>query len=197
MDDPPTRPQSPDFEENLPQRITAPLKDEKKPVTYKRSNESMKRAESPVFGLDFPARITNVPSKEARKNTTFKKSIFKSRAKPVIEDPPPPVAISSPRSPEPPRVPPINPPHISPTPPDSTSLSDFDSMELDFPSRKAQDVVKPKKQFFKSRNKLPCESASLQSEEIPVKVSREYEPSALASTSDYDFSQPTPSLRSP
>jgi len=196
VDDPPTRPQSPDFELNFPQRITAPLKDAKKPATYKRSNEQMKRAESPDFGLDFPARITNVPSKEARKNTTFKKSIFKSRAKPIIEEPPPPVAVSSPRSPEPPRVPPINPPHVSPTPPDSTSLSDFDSMELDFPSRQGQAVVKPKKQFFKSRNnKSPGESAinsSTQSEEeMPVKVSRE------ASTSDYDFSQPTPSLRSP
>jgi len=189
------------FEDNFPQRITMPSKETKKPVTYKRTNEPILRAESPDFGMDFPARITSVPSKEAKKPATYKRSIFKSRAKPVEEPQPvpPPVAMSSPRSPEPPRVPPINLPHVNPTPPDSTSLSDFDSLEMDFPARKVE--AKPKKQFFKSRNKSPCESSSSQEiseseKQIPVKVSRSVN-RIPPLTSDYDSSQLTPSLRSP
>jgi len=193
------------FEDNFPARITLPPKDVKNAPTYKRTNEPILRAESPDFGLNFPARITSVPSKEAKKPATYKKSIFKSRAKPVTEDlqPTPPAATSSPRSQassEPPRVPPINLPHVNPTPPDSASLSDFDSMELDFPARKVE--AKPKKQFFKSRNKSPCESSSSQevseSEKlIPVKVSRPPQPRVPPLTSDYDSTQLTPPLRSP
>jgi len=207
-DDPPTRPQSPDFEDNFPQRITSiQTKEAKKPATYKRTNEPLLRAESPDFEMNFPARITSVPSKEAKKPATYKKSIFRSRAKPALEESTPPVATSSPRSPvqsEPPRVPPISLPHVNPTPPDSTSLSDFDSMELDFPARKVE--AKPKKQFFKSRNKSPCESSSSQeisqsSKQSPVKISLNLKPASQPRvpplTSDYDSSQYTPPLRSP
>eukprot|EP00092_Neocalanus_flemingeri_P025085 GFUD01027201.1.p1 GENE.GFUD01027201.1~~GFUD01027201.1.p1 ORF type:complete len:1771 (+),score=422.39 GFUD01027201.1:149-5461(+) len=209
QDDPPTRPQSPDFEANFPQRITTvETKDAKKPATYKRTNEPLLRAESPDFEMNFPTRKESVLSKEAKKPATYKKSIFRSRAKPVVEEPTPPAATSSPRSPvpyEPPRVPPISLPHVNPTPPDSTSLSDFDSMELDFPARKLE--AKPKKQFFKSRNKSPCDSSSSldlsQSlKQQTVKISLNPKPVAQPPrvpplTSDYESSQYTPPLRSP
>jgi len=72
-------------------------------------------------------------------------------------------------------------------------------MEMDFPARKVE--AKPKKQFFKSRNKSPCESSSSQEiseseKQIPVKVSRSVN-RIPPITSDYDSSQLTPSLRSP
>jgi len=185
-----------DFGDKFSQFTKLSAKDSWKP-THKRSSDDVDRPESPDFGLDFPARITSVPSKETKKPTTYKKSIFKSRAKPVIEDPhPPPAAASSPRSSEPPRVPPITLPHVSAAPTDSTSLSDFDSMDLDYPSK--QVVAKPKKQFFKSRNKSPSESSSSQElsqsgKSNPVKISLTAKPP----TSDYDSSQLTPPLRSP
>jgi len=189
--------ESMDFEDSFPQRTKPLVKEGKKPATYGRSGEQTDRAESPDFGLDFPARITSIPSKDVKKPTTYKKSIFKSRAKPVVEDPPPPpVAASSPRSSEPPRVPPISLPDVNISRPDSTSLSDFDSMDMDFPPRQVN--PKPKKQFFTSRNKSPCESsssqeASQQEKTNPVKISI----TAKAPTSDYDSSQLTPPLRSP
>jgi len=248
-DDPPTRPQSPDFEEDYPQRITSiQPREAKKPATYKRTTEPILRAESPdfemnfparitnvssketkkqvstykrsadpilradspEFEMNFPARITNVPSKEAKRPVTYKKSIFRSRAKPAEEEAPPPAATSSPRSPppqsEPPRVPPISLPHVDPTPPDSTSLSDFDSMDMDFPARKAE--AKPKKQFFKSRNKSPSDNSSsshetTQSENPPQPVKISLNPKLPTQarvpplTSDYDSTQYTPPLRSP
>jgi len=189
--------ESMDFDDSFPQRTKALVKEGRKPATYSRSGEQIERAGSPDFGMDFPARITSVPSKDVKKPTTYKKSIFKSRAKPVIEDPlPPPVAASSPRSSEPPRVPPISLPDVNFSHPDSTSLSDFDSMDLGFPPRQVN--AKPKKQFFKSRNKSPCESSSSQEasqpdKPNPVKISI----TAKAPTSDYDSSQLTPPLRSP
>merc|ERR1719233_2387210 len=126
--------ESMNFEDSFPQRTKALVKEGKKLATYGRSGEQIDRAESPDFGLDFPARITSIPSKDVKKPTAYKKSIFKSRAKPVVvEPPPPPVAASSPRSTEPPRVPPISLPDVNISRPDSTSLSDFDSMDMDFP----------------------------------------------------------------
>merc|ERR1719431_1345094 len=55
--------ESMNFEDSFPQRTKAPVKEGKKPATYGRSVEQIERAESPDFGLDFPARITSISSK--------------------------------------------------------------------------------------------------------------------------------------